>query len=169
MIKTENPGKLENIETSIAETIEREKAELKQLCDEFAQQVAEILEKPSVPSGLGMRDSGLDPIESPIPNPESRSRRDLFTAFSTVLLGSATLVQLSAPGSFPIDPLYSLIVLTYALTIFYAATRRYVDRFRWLVDLQLAGDALVVSVLCDVVDQISPLRRLCPRRTTAPA
>ena len=29
--------------------------------------------------------------------------------------------------------------------------------------------ALVVSVLCDVVDEISPLRRLCPRRTTAPA
>ena len=34
---------------------------------------------------------------------------------STVLLGSATLVQISAPGSFPIDPFYSLIALTYAL------------------------------------------------------
>ena len=33
---------------------------------------------------------------------------------STVLLGSATLVQISAPGSFPIDPFYSLIALTYA-------------------------------------------------------
>ena len=60
---------------------------------------------------------------------------------STVLLGSATLVQLSAPGSFPIDPFYSLIGLTYALTIVFAATARYADRFRWLVDLQLAGDA----------------------------
>ena len=29
--------------------------------------------------------------------------------------------------------------------------------------------ALVLSVLLDVVDQISPLRRLCPRRTAAPA
>ncbi len=64
---------------------------------------------------------------------------------STILLGSATLMQLSAPGSFPVDPFFSLIGLTYALTIFYAATLRYVDRFRWLVDLQLAGDALVVS------------------------
>ncbi len=64
---------------------------------------------------------------------------------STILLGSATLMQLSAPGSFPIDPFFSLIGLTYALTIFYAATLRYVDRFRWLVDLQLAGDALIVS------------------------
>ncbi len=64
---------------------------------------------------------------------------------STILLGSATLMQLSAPGSFPIDPFFSLIGLTYALTIIYAATLRYVDRFRWLVDLQLAGDALIVS------------------------
>ena len=31
------------------------------------------------------------------------------------------------------------------MTIFYAATLRYVDRFRWLVDVQLAGDALIVS------------------------
>ena len=64
---------------------------------------------------------------------------------STVLLGSATLAQVTAPGSFPIDPFFSLIGLTYALTIFYAATLRYVDRFRWLVDLQLVGDALIVS------------------------
>jgi two-component system sensor histidine kinase PilS (NtrC family) len=64
---------------------------------------------------------------------------------STVLLGSATLALVTAPGSFPIDPFFSLIGLTYALTIFYAATLRYADRFRWLVDLQLVGDALIVS------------------------
>ena len=64
---------------------------------------------------------------------------------STVLLGSATLVQVSAPGSFPIGPFYSLVALTYASTIFYAATLRYAERFRWLVDVQLAGDALIVS------------------------
>jgi two-component system sensor histidine kinase PilS (NtrC family) len=64
---------------------------------------------------------------------------------STVLLGSATLAQVTAPGSFPIDPFFSLIGLTYALTIFYASTLRYAGRFRWLVDLQLVGDALVVS------------------------
>ena len=64
---------------------------------------------------------------------------------STVLLGSATLAQITAPGSFPVDPFFSLIGLTYALTIVYAATLRYVDRLRWLVDLQLAGDALIVS------------------------
>jgi len=64
---------------------------------------------------------------------------------STVLLGGATFAQITAPGSFPVDPFFFLIGLTYALTAVWAATLRYADRYRWLVDLQLAGDALVVS------------------------
>ena len=64
---------------------------------------------------------------------------------STILLGSATFTQLTAPGSFPVDPFFFLIGLTYALTITYALTLRLVDRHRWLVDLELAGDALIVS------------------------
>ena len=63
----------------------------------------------------------------------------------TILLGSATFAQITAPGSFPVDPFFFLIGLTYALTALFAGTLRYVDRHRWLVDLQLAGDALVVS------------------------
>src|SRR5919198_3968304 len=64
---------------------------------------------------------------------------------STLLLGGATLAQIAAPGLLPIDPFFSLIGLTYGLTISYALTLRFVDRHRWLVDLQLAGDALIVS------------------------
>ena len=64
---------------------------------------------------------------------------------STILLGSATLVQTTAPGLFPGDPLFFLIGLTYALTITYALTVRFVEQHRWLVDLQLVGDALIVS------------------------
>jgi two-component system sensor histidine kinase PilS (NtrC family) len=63
----------------------------------------------------------------------------------TMLLGSATVMQVTAPGSFAVDPFFFLIGLTYALTITYALTLRFVDDHRWLVDLQLAGDALVVS------------------------
>ena len=63
----------------------------------------------------------------------------------TILLGSATLLQTNAPGLFPAAPLFLLIGLTYALTIVYAVTLRFVERFRWLIDLQLAGDALIVS------------------------
>jgi two-component system sensor histidine kinase PilS (NtrC family) len=63
----------------------------------------------------------------------------------TLLLGSATFAQITAPGSFPVDPFFILIGLTYALTISYAVTLRLVERYRWLVDLQLGGDALIVS------------------------
>src|ERR671936_2440592 len=64
---------------------------------------------------------------------------------STILLGSATFMQITAPGSFAVNPFFFLIGLTYALTISYALTLRFIDRHRWLVDLQLAGDALIVS------------------------
>ena len=64
---------------------------------------------------------------------------------STILLGSATLIEITAPGSFPIGRFFFLIGLTYALTICYAATLRYADRARGLVDVQLVGDALIVS------------------------
>jgi two-component system sensor histidine kinase PilS (NtrC family) len=64
---------------------------------------------------------------------------------STILLGSATFMQITAPGSFAVNPFFFLIGLTYALTISYAPMLRVIDRHRWLVDLQLAVDAFVVS------------------------
>jgi len=63
----------------------------------------------------------------------------------TILLGSAIFMQVTAPGSFPVNPYFFLIGVTYALTIIYVLTLRYIDRYRWLVDLQLGADALVVS------------------------
>jgi two-component system sensor histidine kinase PilS (NtrC family) len=74
---------------------------------------------------------------------------------STILLGSATFTQITAPGLLPVNPFFFLIGLTYALTITYAVTLRLVDRHRWLVDLQLAGDALVVSAFIYVTGGIT--------------
>src|SRR4051812_4267460 len=68
-------------------------------------------------------------------------------AVITVLLGSAILIQLRAPGSFPIDPFFALIGLTYGLTVVWALTLRFVDRHRWLIDVQVACDALIVSAI----------------------
>ena len=65
----------------------------------------------------------------------------------TVLLGGAIVTQITAPGSFPVNPFFFLIALTYALTVAYATTMRFADRHRWLIDLQLAGDALTVSAV----------------------
>jgi two-component system, NtrC family, sensor histidine kinase PilS len=64
---------------------------------------------------------------------------------STILLGGAIVAQVTAPGSFPINPFFFLVALTYGLTIAYAVTLRFVDRYRWLIDIQLAIDAVVVS------------------------
>ena len=63
----------------------------------------------------------------------------------TILLGTATFARVTAPESFAVDPFFFLIGLIYALTIAYAMTLRLVDDHRWLVDLQLACDALIVS------------------------
>src|SRR5262245_59722514 len=64
---------------------------------------------------------------------------------SSLLLGWAVLIQLSRPGSFAVDPFFFLIGLTYGLSVFYLATLRYIDKHGWLVDLQFAADALLVS------------------------
>src|SRR5260370_29628988 len=74
----------------------------------------------------------------------------------TILLGTATLARITAPELFPGDPFFLLIGLTYALTIAYAVTLRFVDdRHRWLVDVQLAGDALLVSAFIYVTGGIT--------------
>lgn len=64
---------------------------------------------------------------------------------STLLLGSAVVVQLTSPGSFPVEPLFLLIGFTYALSILWALTLKWAERHRWLVDVELACDALIVS------------------------
>jgi two-component system sensor histidine kinase PilS (NtrC family) len=74
---------------------------------------------------------------------------------STILLGSAIVTQITAPGSFAVDPFFFLIGLTYALTITFALTVRYVDEHRWLVDIQLGGDALIVSAFIYVTGGIT--------------
>jgi two-component system, NtrC family, sensor histidine kinase PilS len=63
----------------------------------------------------------------------------------TLLLGSAILIQISRPGSFPIDPFFTLIGITYALSVCYLATLRYAERHLWMADFQFAADALLVS------------------------
>src|SRR5438477_6677195 len=66
-------------------------------------------------------------------------------AISTLLLGSATFAQITAPCSCAVDPLFFLIGLTYALTILCVLSLPFVEHHRWLLDLQLSGDALIVS------------------------
>jgi two-component system sensor histidine kinase PilS (NtrC family) len=73
----------------------------------------------------------------------------------TLLMGSAILIQISRPGAFPIDPFFALIGLTYALSVFYLATLRFTEEHPWLVDLQFAADALLVSAFIHVTGGIT--------------
>jgi two-component system sensor histidine kinase PilS (NtrC family) len=68
-------------------------------------------------------------------------------AVVTLLLGSAILIQLRSPGTLPVDPLFLVIGVTYALTALYSLVLRFSERHRWLVDGQLAGDAVIVSAI----------------------
>src|SRR6476620_11140285 len=73
----------------------------------------------------------------------------------TIRLVSAIVMQVAAPGSFPVDPFFFLIGLTYALTVGYALTLRHVPANRWLVDLQLAFDAFTVTAFIYVTGGIT--------------
>jgi two-component system sensor histidine kinase PilS (NtrC family) len=66
---------------------------------------------------------------------------------SIVLLGCAVLIQLNDGYGTTAGPLYTLIGVTFGLSALYAATLGWAERRAWLVDLQLAADAVCVSVL----------------------
>jgi two-component system sensor histidine kinase PilS (NtrC family) len=101
--------------------------------------------------------------ESPIDNHKSkmnlRSRLSTLIAarvvIGTLLLGSAILIQISRPGAFPVDPFFTLIGLTYALSVVYLATLRFAERHPWLVDLQFGVDAVLVSAFIHVTGGIA--------------
>ena len=64
---------------------------------------------------------------------------------TTILLGSAAAIQLNTEATAEPGPLYFLIAWTYALSASYALSLRLTGRAPWLVDVQLALDALTVA------------------------
>jgi two-component system sensor histidine kinase PilS (NtrC family) len=76
-------------------------------------------------------------------------------AVVTLLLGSAILAQIKAPGSLPVGPFFFLIALTYGLTVVYSVLARRAEQPRWIVDVQLAGDVLIVSALVHMTGGIA--------------
>ena len=74
---------------------------------------------------------------------------------STLLLGWAILIQINQPGAFPVDPFFFLIGLTYALSVAYLATLRFVQRQPWLVDLQFGADAVIISAFIHLTGGIT--------------
>ena len=81
--------------------------------------------------------------------PASRRRIVLLMAWrliiTTILLGSAAAIQLRTAARAEPGPLYFLIAWTYTLSIGYALGLRATGGAAWLVDVQLALDALTVA------------------------
>ena len=65
----------------------------------------------------------------------------------TLLLGAGVLAQIRTQTLWPVDPFFSLLGLTYALTVVYVLTLGFTERCRWLVDLQFGLDTCVISAL----------------------
>jgi two-component system sensor histidine kinase PilS (NtrC family) len=64
---------------------------------------------------------------------------------ATVLLGTAFVVQLRAPGAFAVNPFFVLIAAIYAVSLLFIPTLRYVDRAAWLTDVHFVLDVTMVS------------------------
>lgn len=64
---------------------------------------------------------------------------------ATLLLGSAVVLQVRAPGTLPVSPFFYLIGLIYAASLLFAITLRFVDRRPWLANAHFGLDALIVS------------------------
>lgn len=64
---------------------------------------------------------------------------------ATVLLGSALVMQLRDPGAWAINPFFSLIGLTYAVSLGFIVSLRFADRWRWLTDVHFGIDVVVIS------------------------
>ena len=76
---------------------------------------------------------------------------------ATVLLGAAVIVQLRTPGALPINPFFSLIGLTFAVSLGFIGSLRFVDRLPWLTDLHFAIDSIVVTAAVFITGGVGSL------------
>jgi two-component system sensor histidine kinase PilS (NtrC family) len=76
---------------------------------------------------------------------------------ASVLLGAAVIVQLRTPGGLPIEPFYFLVGLTFAVSLGFIGSLRFVDRLPWLTDVHFAIDAIVVSAAVFITGGVESL------------
>jgi len=65
----------------------------------------------------------------------------------TLLLGSGALIQSKSPETIDSGAFFAVIGMTYALTVAYALLLNQTERRRWLVDVQLVLDTVIVSAI----------------------
>lgn len=73
----------------------------------------------------------------------------------TILLGSGMLVQFRTPGLWPAEPFFALVGLSYTFTVVFLMTLSQVEQRRWLIDVQLATDVVVISAVVLITGGVS--------------
>jgi two-component system, NtrC family, sensor histidine kinase PilS len=68
-------------------------------------------------------------------------------AVTSVVLGTAILARIRWNGPFAVDAFFFVLGFTYALTALYSLGLKFTERHRWLVDVQLGLDAVLVSAI----------------------
>jgi two-component system sensor histidine kinase PilS (NtrC family) len=76
---------------------------------------------------------------------------------ATVLLGAAVIVQLRTPGALPINPFFSLVGLTFAVSLGYIGSLRFVDRLPWLTDVHFAIDSIIITAAVFITGGVESL------------
>jgi two-component system sensor histidine kinase PilS (NtrC family) len=76
---------------------------------------------------------------------------------ATVLLGAAVIWQVRTPGALSINPFFFLVGLTFAVSLGFIGSLRFVDRLPWLTDVHFAIDAIVVSAAVFITGGVESL------------
>jgi two-component system sensor histidine kinase PilS (NtrC family) len=76
---------------------------------------------------------------------------------ATVLAGAAVIVTLRNPGALPTSPFFFLVGLTYAVSLGFIGSLRFVTRLPWLTDIHFAIDAIVVSAAVMITGGVESL------------
>jgi two-component system sensor histidine kinase PilS (NtrC family) len=84
---------------------------------------------------------------------------------ATVLLGAAVFAEIRAPGALPATPFYFLVGLTFAVSLGFIGSLRFVDRLPWLTDVHFGIDTIVVSAAIFItggVESLFPILYMLP-------
>ena len=67
------------------------------------------------------------------------------------------IVQLRTPGALPINPFFSLVGLTFAVSLGFIGSLRFVDRAPWLTDVHFAIDSIIVTAAVFITGGVESL------------
>ncbi len=76
---------------------------------------------------------------------------------ATALLGAGVFAQVRTPGALSVNPFYFLVGLTYAVSLAFIGTLRFVERLPWLTDVHFAIDAIVVTAAVFITGGVDSL------------